>query len=234
MNKLIILALSQQIINYTKSKDKTYILSTFFEKKIIEEELVYKRSIIQEILDLGISPLTVVEDNGKNALLLEHVAEYDFSLEILNLLINKLTKEEVKQLTPKIINNIYEKTDYNIKILEFFFENGFDFQQGEFNEVDKVLNTDIGFFELCLKYKKDFSFLYLYEDNYSLDQILAEDIKDIKKTQQSHNPIYLQQNKDRESLLFFLNQVKKIEQLKNDLSDNLLGKEQESKKNFKI
>lgn len=232
MNKLIELALAKEIIELSSKNttSKEYVIRHMDKGNVIEDDAVTGISMIKELLGAGVSPIVVIEYKDKIASLLEHVAENAYDQSTTLFIINQLTSQDFKNLNLKQIESIYSSSDNNPEIIEKFFNLGFDFKQGEFNEVDKALNFDLSFFEVCLQFKPDFKFNFKY-DNLFLDEHLVEDMEYMKNNNSS---FYTQSSiKKQEGLLAFLVKARETEALKDKLTSELPTKEQKSV-NYKI
>jgi hypothetical protein len=233
MNKLIELSLAKEIIELSSKNttSKEYVIRHIEKGNIIEDDAVSGLSIIKELMGAGVSPIVPIEYKDKIASLLEHVADNAYDQSVTLYIIDNLTKDDFNKLSPSTIENIYSATDSNCEILEKFFNLGFDFKQGEFNEVDKALNSDIGFFELCLRFKTNFKFNHKYDDLF-LDEHITEDLEYMKK----NNSSYFSANtlKSQEGLILFLKKARETEELKDNLSTELKHNNIQQNTTYKI
>ncbi len=229
MNKRIQHLLALNVIELSKGTHNEHVVHNIEKGKITEEEAVSHIQMIKDIIDSGVSIITPVEYKDKVSILMNHVFFNDNSKNIVEFFTSKLTKEDVSNLTSDMVRDIYESSDNNIKLLDKFFQLGFYFKQGEFNEIDKAISGDIEFFELCMQVKTDFKFSYKYEDDLSLDQILSEDIEYVKNSNYQDNKL-----QKRESLLSFLKKAREVEELKDNLENQLPNSQQSNFPNKKI
>lgn len=228
MNPIIENALAQQVIALAEKggKYKDNVLYSLSKQVIVEDSAHSNQEAIKKIMEEGISPILIVNYKDKVCPLIEHVFSSSNDKTITEFFCSLLTPNHIKELPISSIQNLYYLNN-EPDFVEQLFKLGFDFKQGQFEEVDKALYGDLSFFEICMTYKKDFKFSHKYDDNLTLDQLLEEDIHYLKK----QNP-----NEDiekRESLLLFLKKARSIEELKDNLN-NTLGQKASTSTSLKI
>lgn len=226
MNKAIEVIVAQGILKVLGSEEVIYSLKN---GKVVEEELIDNFKLLTEAIDNGLSLILPVRHKDTISSFLDHLLYEDNSKKMIDYICSKLTKEDVSNLSVEMVNDIYKSSDNNIELLEKFFLLGFDFKQGQFDEYNKVVSADIGFFELCIQIKPDFKFSFKYEDNLTLDELLLEEISYCKDANQHPDTI-----KNKESLYTFLKKIRQAEELRDDLNNNLSNNHNPSNPTKKI
>ncbi len=228
MNKIIEQSLAREIIRL--SEESGHNLYCFYElnkkEEIVQTEAYSVIAAIKEILEQGVSISTIVEFKTKRGnqvdSLIKAVFDNTTDNKILGLFFNKMTEENLKELTIKDIGSIYNNCPDRDYFLTKIFSLGFDFKQGQFDEVERAMELDFSFFEACLKYKKDFSFAFKYEDGMTLDLLVTEEAKYLKENKiHSDNKI--------DGFIDFLKKAKDMELLKDSLTNQLSNSNKENK-----
>ncbi|NCQ52292.1 hypothetical protein GW796_10505 [archaeon] len=219
MNKIIEYALAKQVIEFSSKNiiQNDYILTECQNNKFIDVSAFSGLAAIKEIMNIGISPIMTINYIGKDAFLINHVFERAKDVDsIVPYFLSLLTKDDVKSISTKMADNLYEQTNQNPLVMERLFNLGFDFEQGTLNEIDKALNCDLAFFELCLTFKPDFKFNFKYNELY-LDEHLMEDTNSLKNLGKDY-ATYISKN---EILIDFLKKARDRELLKDALDIGL-------------
>ncbi len=227
MNKIINQSIAQEIFRTVSSYSSFYLYEKKENKLIVANE-VDSIVAIKEMLDYGISVCSLIEEKAGDPdtakPLINAVFHETLNYDVKKLFLNRLTKEDYKTLSLKELNSLYENYDNKEELLDKYFSFGFDFKQGSFDEVDKALSGDFVFFEYCLKYKKDFSFSFPYEESLTLDEIIKEEIEYLKEKQKPSNKL--------EGVLTFFKKAKETQLLEKNLQYSLNNKKEDSP-NFK-
>lgn len=237
MNKIIEQALIKELVSLSnnRAKDDYFIYSKNEEDNSIVTSKISTKEAVSKILNSGISISTPLEvkygHTERIKPIIGIVLENSLDQEIIEMFISKIDANEIKKLTTEELDDVYQAVSEENRplLLEQLFKNGFDFLQGNFNETDKALDIDFSFFEACLKYKKDFSFSYKYEEELTLDQIIESEKEYFKKK----NIAKYSSNKV-DGFIEFLKKAKDSQTLKNELTENLNENKPFQKTSFKI
>lgn len=230
MNKHIEIALATQVYQLVSANKSSPIYSTYIQTKdgIKDDGSIKGVDLIKEIMNSGVSPLTVVDGScGKKALIL-HVFNNTSNTDILEIFLDSLNKEHLENLDQSTIKKMYNSIsvdDYSGisgRYLRKIFELGFDFEQGTFSEHHKAENGNQEFFEICMLYKKDFRFDFKYKEYY-LDELVKEDLDCLKPTDYEY--------KTKENLMIFLKKAREVYSLKKSLEEDLPANTNKSTKN---
>jgi len=209
--------LAKGIINsYIEKNETIYELK---RGKIVEKGLVNTFNLLENLLKNKLSLLIsfeIKEYASEPYTFMEHLIRLDGSPKLIQLICSNLTKEDVSQLNSEIVNRCYSHSENSIPLLEKLFQLGFDFEQGKFDEVNKAIQGDIEFFELCHQIKPNFKFGFKYDENATLDEILKDEVEYEKS-----NHGYPEIIKKKESLCAFLKKAREVEELKENLNQNL-------------
>lgn len=229
MNKHIELALATQVYQLVSANKSSATYPTYTQTKdgIKEDGAINCVELIKEIMNSGISPITVIDASYEKRPLIFHVFSNTSNTEILEIFIDSLKKEHLINLDQSTIKKMYNSLnvdDYagvSGKYLRKIFELGFDFEQGTFSEDYKVENGNQEFFELCIIYKPNFKFDFKYKEYY-LDELAKEDLECLKPS----DPEY----KRKENLMMFLKKAREVYSLKNSLEEDLPANTNKSSK----
>jgi hypothetical protein len=232
MDKYIEIALAKQVYDLIinqKYKSSEYPLYIQTKDGIKENDSINRIELIKKLMDVGISPIVILDDVGyEKRPLIWHVFADTRNTEIIELFIDSLKKEHVDnldQLTLKKMYNTISIDDYakvSNKFLKKIFELGFDFKQGTFSEAHHAESGNQDFFEICLIYKKDFRLDFKYKEYY-LDEIVKEEIDCLSPSDSEY--------KTKENLMIFLKKAREVYALKNNLEKDLPENTSKSNKN---
>ena len=229
MNKNIELALATQVYQLVSANKSSFTYPTYTQTKdgIKEDGSINCVELIKEIMNSGVSPITVLDLSYEKRPLIFHVFSNTGNTEILEIFIDSLKKEHIDNLDQPTLRKMYNSIsvdDYagaSGKLLRKYFELGFDFQQGTFGEEFKAESGNKEFFEICMLYKKDFKFDFKYKEYY-LDELVKEDLDCLKPS----DPEY----KTKENLMMFLKKAREVYALKNSLEEDLPANTSKSNK----
>jgi hypothetical protein len=232
MNKNIELALATQVYQLVSANKASTTYPTYTQTKdgIKEDGSVNCVELIKEIMNSGVSPITVLDLSYEKRPLIFHVFSNTAHTKILEIFIDALQKEHLDNLDQSTLKKMYNSInvdDYagvSGKLLRKYFELGFDFEQGTFSEDYKAEGGNQEFFEICMHYKKDFKFDFKYKEYY-LDELVKEDLECLKPS----DPEY----KTKENLMIFLKKAREVYGLRDSLEEDLPANTSKSNK-YKI
>lgn len=229
MNKYIELALATEVLQLVSKNRSSSNFTTYIQTKngIKDDGLVNCVELIKEIMNSGVSPLTVIDNGYEKRPLIFHVFSNSSNTEIIEIFIESLKKEHLENLDQSTLRKMYNSIsvdDYggvSGKLLKKYFELGFDFEQGTFGEEFKAESNNKDFFEICINYKPDFKFDFKYKGFY-LDELVKEQLDCIKPS----NPEY----KEKEQMMLFLKKSREVLTLKRNLEEDLSANTNKSSK----
>lgn len=222
MNKYIELALATEVLQLVSRNKSSSNFATYIQTKdgIKDNGAVNCVELIKEIMDSGLSPITVIDTGYEKRPLIFHVFSNSSNTEIIEIFTESLKKEHLENLDQSTLRKMYNSIsvdDYagvSGKLLKKYFELGFDFEQGTFGEHLKAEDNNKNFFEICINYKPNFRFDFKYKEFY-LDEIVKERLDCMKLS----DPDY----KETEEMMVFLKKAREVLTLKRNLEEDLFA-----------